>query len=242
MYLQVIVPCYNPPEHWETLLAAHFAAFQAMISDKRHEVGLMVVNDGSTQNTTEANIKRLSDLIPGVQMVSYTQNMGKGFALRKGVSASEAEFIILTDADFPYTLASMIALLEILEKKGGLVAGQRDTSYYQKVPFFRRILSTAFRWILRRALLLPMDDSQCGLKGFDQKGKAVFLRTTIRRFLFDLEFLMLANNNVSITPMPVELRDGVQFNAIGWEVLVVELANLIQILFRNPKNSAKPPK
>ena len=242
MFIQVIVPCYNPPKHWETLLAAHFAGFQAVASKNRHELGLMVVNDGSTQNTTSENIRELKDLIPGVQFVSYEQNKGKGYALRKGVSATDADFIILTDADFPYTLASMESMLLTLEEVGGIVAGQRDTAYYTQVPFFRRILSKAFRWILRRVLRQPMDDSQCGLKGFDRKGKAVFLRTTINRFLFDLEFLMLANNSVPITPIAVELRAGVQFNTISWKVLAIELANLIQILFNTPKNRAKQPK
>jgi hypothetical protein len=58
------------------------------------------------------------------------------------------------------------------------------------------------------------------------------LETTIERFLFDLEFLMLANGRVAITPVPVELREGVVFSKVGWKILATEGKNFLWLLLR----------
>ncbi|MFN0033429.1 MAG: glycosyltransferase [Saprospiraceae bacterium] len=232
MRLNVIVPCYNPPEDWESALARRFADFKASVQEMIQEVGLIVVNDGSPRNAAELNFARLKAFLPQVKIVSYEKNQGKGYALRKGVEASDADFHLVTDADFPYTIESMKRIAQSLLAHGGVAAGNRDTAYYERVPPFRRRLSKVLRWVLRNLLRQPIDDSQCGLKGFDNRGKEVFLKTTIKRFLFDLEFLMLATEQVRVTPVPVELRQGVAFSKVGWKVLVVEAANLLRLLLR----------
>jgi hypothetical protein len=94
------------------------------------------------------------------------------------------------------------------------------------------LVGSSLRWMLRHVLRQPIDDSQCGLKGFDHSGKALFLETTIDRFLFDLEFLMLAKNRVKVTPVQVELREGVVFSKVGWKVLAAEGKNFIRLLFK----------
>jgi glycosyltransferase involved in cell wall biosynthesis len=229
----VIVPCYNPPNGWEAVLAARFQAFQSQFDPAAYTLGLMVVNDGSTRNVADENMARLTALAPGTQIVRYSLNRGKGYALRQGVSASEADLHLVTDIDFPYTLESMARVAAVLRERGGIAAGNRDTAYYQKVPAFRRGLSRFLRWMLRYVLRQPIDDSQCGLKAFDNTGKAVFLETRIDRFLFDLEFLMLANGRVRVTPVQVQLRDGVVFSQVGWKILAAEGKNFLRLLIQN---------
>jgi glycosyltransferase involved in cell wall biosynthesis len=229
---QVVVPCYNPSVGWEQALADKFAAFTSAVSDIIPDPGLLVVNDGSGQNTDEANFRKLQTLVPAARVVSYEKNRGKGYALRQGVQASDADFVLVTDIDFPYTTASMRRVVETLLTSGGIAAGNRDTAYYAHVPAFRRWLSKGLRWLLRHVLRQPIDDSQCGLKGFDPAGKAVFLQTTIDRFLFDLEFLMLANGRVPVRPVPVELRSGVVFSSVGWKILLAEGGNFLKLFFR----------
>jgi len=241
---QVVVPCYNPPEGWEQALADNFAAFAAAIADLSDETSLIVVNDGSVRQTQEANVETLRTLVPMAQVVSYAKNRGKGYALRQGVQASDADFVLVTDIDFPYTTASMRRVAETLRAQGGIAAGNRDTAYYAHVPAFRRRLSQGLRWLLRNVLRQPIDDSQCGLKGFDRTGKAVFLQTTIDRFLFDLEFLMLANGRVAVHPVPVELRPGVVFSSVGGKILLAEGGNFLKLflkqLWNRPSRFLKP--
>ncbi|MBK8196153.1 MAG: glycosyltransferase [Lewinellaceae bacterium] len=230
--MNVIVPCYNPPEGWAEALVGRFTAFREAVSGWTGETGLIVVNDGSLSQTTDQNFKRLSELLPDIRIVSYPLNRGKGHALRQGVAASDADLHLVTDADFPYTIASMQQVARALRDHGGIAAGNRDTAYYDRVPVFRRWLSRALRWMLRNVLRQPVGDSQCGLKAFDNQGKKIFLETTIDRFLFDLEFLMLANGRVEVTPVPVELREGVMFSKVGWKILATEGRNFIWLLLR----------
>lgn len=230
--LHVIVPCYNPPEGWEQALASRFADFQKIAADVAGETGLIVVSDGSVRNASEANFERLRALAPGARVVSYAENRGKGHALRQGVAASDADWVLVTDFDFPYTLDSMKRVVAALREHGGIAAGNRDTAYYAHVPAFRRHLSKSLRWLLRNVLRQPIDDSQCGLKAFDRAGRDIFLQTTIDRFLFDLEFLMLANGHVPVTPVPVELRPGVVFSHVGAKVLATEGGNFLRLFVR----------
>ncbi|HOY04919.1 MAG TPA: glycosyltransferase family 2 protein [Saprospiraceae bacterium] len=230
--LHVIVPCYNPPPGWEKALAAHYQDFSRALNGWADELKLVVVNDGPSTHTQSANFAYLKELLPTVGVVDYAQNRGKGYALRQGVASTEADFYLVTDADFPYTIDSMIRVAQTLKQHGGIAAGNRDTTYYERVPLLRKWLSQFLRWMLRNILRQPIDDSQCGLKGFDNAGKAVFLKTTIDRFLFDLEFLMLANGKVPVTPVQVELRESVVFSAVSWKILATEGRNFLWLLLR----------
>jgi glycosyltransferase involved in cell wall biosynthesis len=231
--LHVIIPCYNPPLGWESALAERFENFRALLDQNSVKAGLIVVNDGSTMNTSAGNFQKLETLVPDIKIISYPINMGKGHALRQGVTQSDADFCIVTDMDFPYTQDSMSLIWKTLLEKGGITAGNRDTLYYEQVPLSRRLLSKALRWLLRHLLRQPIDDSQCGLKGFDREGKAIFLKTTIHRFLFDLEFLMMAHAKVNITPVPVQLREGIVFSKVGWKILATEMRNFIGLLIKH---------
>lgn len=195
---------------------------------------MIVVDDGSPNENAQSIFLRLTEIEPCSRVISYPDgiNRGKGYALRKGVDFSAADYQLVTDADFPYTIESMRRIVASLLEKGGIAAGNRDTAYYEKVPFFRRLLSRSLRWLLRNVLRQPISDSQCGLKGFDNAGKKIFLETTIDRFLFDLEFLMLADGRVQVTPVPVELRAGVTFSKVGWKILATEGRNFLWLLLR----------
>ena len=43
---------------------------------------------------------------------------------------------------------------------------------------------------------------------------------------------MLANGRVLVTPVPVQLRDGVVFSKIGLSVLATEGRNFLKLLFK----------
>jgi glycosyltransferase involved in cell wall biosynthesis len=233
--IQIIVPCYNPLEGWEQVLTDNFKRLEAEVSDLNVVLSLAVVNDGSPSNATAGNVQTLNQLLNKIQFIGYEQNRGKGYALREGVRKTNADYYVVTDTDFPYTLASMKSVIVVLLEKGGVAAGNRNTDYYQKVPLFRKLLSKWLRWMLRNVLKITVTDSQCGLKGFDNAGKVIFLETTIDRFLFDLEFLMLTNSRVEVTPVPVELRSGVVFSKVGGNILLTEGRNFLKLFFKQLK-------
>ena len=84
--------------------------------------------------------------------------------------------------------------------------------------------------MIRRFLRIPTDDTQCGLKGFNAKGKEVFLQTSIDRYLFDLEFVFLsARKKLTLKKVVVELRPGIELSYMRWGVLMQEFGNFLKI-------------
>ena len=76
---------------------------------------LILVNDGSSNNISEDSVSTIQSFIKErFTYVSYPENRGKGYALRMGMQKSKAPYTIYTDIDFPYTLKSMLDMIEAL--------------------------------------------------------------------------------------------------------------------------------
>ena len=111
--------------------------------------------------------------------------------------------------------------------------GHRGKEYYKKTPWFRKVISKTLRWFLKTFLRLPTDDSQCGIKGFNQTGKKAFIDTKIDRFLFDLEFIKLASRRkMNCKTVTVTLKPNVIFSKVNLKILATEALNFFKVLFR----------
>ena len=233
--LDIIIPCYNPDPGWEDKLVHYFKEIVSEIGEAKPS--LILVNDGSTCQVTNEQIDKIRAEVPGMNYLEYSKNKGKGYALRKGVQSSRSEFTIFTDDDFPYEIKSIIEVYRQLCDGTDTALGYREQDYYDTVPQFRKFLSKALRWVLKSILKLSINDTQCGLKGFNESGKRVFLATTINRFLFDLEFVMLLSKDstISTKPVLVKLRDGVVFSKVNMKVFLVELFNFFALALSNPE-------
>lgn len=231
--LTIVLPCYNPPEKWEVQVVASMREIKEALKNEITSLKLLIVNDGSKSNFQKKHQEYLIENLPAVQFVSYEENKGKGFALRKGVEEVLEGFVIYTDIDFPYEERSLVLLAKTLLNGAEVALGHRGKDYYDKTPWFRKVVSKTLRWVLKTFLRLPTDDSQCGLKGFDQKGAKVFLDTRIDRFLFDLEFIKLAaKRKLRIQKVTVDLKPDVQFSRVNLKILIREFANFLKVLFR----------
>jgi glycosyltransferase involved in cell wall biosynthesis len=194
---------------------------------------LIVVNDGSTQRVTEASLDFLRTNILNINVIDYEVNRGKGYALRKGVAQAKNYLIIYTDIDFPYTEESFFKIYQGLMDGNDVVPGHRGAAYYVNTPRIRKFISKSLRWTLKTFLRLPTDDSQCGIKGFNQVGAKVFLDTQIDRFLFDLEFIKLASKRkVKFQKAEVTLKPNVVFSKVNFKILARESLNFFKVLFR----------
>lgn len=231
--LAIILPCYNQQEGWRENIVNNVRELSKKLSDL--DISVTLVNDGSKKEITESDVRFLDDNIAHFYFITYTQNRGKGYALRKGMEASTADYYVYTDLDFPYNNASFITLCKELQKEeNDIVAGIKNKNYYKTVPPFRKRVSVFLRWLTRTFLAMPNADTQCGLKGFNQKGKTLFLDTTIERYLFDLEFLFFAarDKEVKTLFLEIDLRENIIFSQLNFSILLGESLNFISILFQ----------
>lgn len=229
--LHIVIPCYNPFTNWDKELVQHIKTLQEFIPN--YTIYSIVVNDASTQGVSNENIEYLKNHLPHFNYISYSENKGKGYALREGVKTIDEGLILYTDIDFPYEYDSMLRVLEALEKGSDIAVGTRNHEYYENTPTKRKWISKVLRFVFKTVFGLPITDTQCGLKGFNQKGKQVFLSTVIKRFLFDMEFIALASrdSNVIMNPVHVKLRQNVTFSKMNFKILANEFWNFIRILF-----------
>jgi glycosyltransferase involved in cell wall biosynthesis len=230
--ISLILPVYNPSDGWAEHVIASMKQLIALYPSIVFDT--MIVNDGSVSEAFANGQKKLHS--QNIKLIEYIPNKGKGEALRTGVRASSGDFFIYTDIDFPYTIESVCRIIEALkDEKQNVVIGIKDQSYYDHVPAVRRFISRLFRFFVRLLLQIPTDDTQCGLKGFDQKGKAIFLSTTIDRYLFDLEFVFLASRekDIRIKTQEIKLRPDVQFRKMNFGIIQNEAWNFLKILMRS---------
>ncbi len=226
--LSLVIPCYNPSENWEKELVEHAKGFAEYIDQ---DFKLVLVNDASSKGTDKSSIQFITDNITDFQYISYDKNRGKGYALRCGVETINEGLILYTDIDFPYEYGSMKAILASLQEGNDIAVGTRNDVYYENTPKKRTLISKLLRFVLRRVFRLPITDTQCGLKGFNQKGKKIFLQTRIERFLFDMEFIALASRDkaIKMKPVAVNLRSNIQFSRMNAKILLTESINLFRI-------------
>lgn len=231
--LSIVLPCYNPVEGWADQVVFSMKTVMKDLDAKFSAVNLIIVNDGSTKNYSDSDQSSIQNSFPQTLFLKNDQNKGKGFALRAGVAAATTDLIIYTDIDFPYHESGVQKIAMQLIEGNDVVLGHRGNDYYDKTPWFRKVVSKTLRWVLKTFLRLPTDDSQCGLKGFNKAGAEVFLDTRIDRFLFDLEFIKLASKRKKLTQLvTVELKPDVRFSKVHLGVLLREFGNFLRVLFR----------
>lgn len=230
--VDLILPCYNPPPDWQATVFTYFNRLQALLTDV--ELRLTIANDGSEQHVGAEAQQQLRRYIPTAQIVGYEKNRGKGYALRHAVGQCTAPYIIYTDYDFPFELESIKNVADALLNHADIVVGNRSNSYYKQLPMKRKIMSKVSRCLNKYLLRIPACDTQGGLKGFNRKGREIFLQTKIEQFLFDTEFIFKASRHKDLTlqVVPIQTREGVIFSNMGAKVLLKELKNFLQILFR----------
>jgi len=230
--LDIIQPCYNPHLNWEKNFIKYCCDLKKLLPEIA--IGFIIVNDGSTKNFDNEHIKWIKSQIKDVSFLSYPENKGKGFALRKAIAQSKAKYHICTDIDFPFDLHYIVEIYNKLENGADIVAGIRNKDYYNKLSF-KRLISSKFSQILNRIFLeVPFGDTQAGLKGMNSKGKEIFLKTKIDRFLFDTEFLSKAAKykDISIETCGITVRDGVNFSNFSYKTMIHELGNFVRIYLK----------
>jgi dolichol-phosphate mannosyltransferase len=174
---------------------------------------LIVVNDGSTDNT----LSILKDIAmtdeEHVRVISYTPNRGKGYAVRQGVLNSQGDAVILLDGDLDISPDLIIDYVEMLSTSDLVIASKKHPQSNVRIPRSRAFLSRAFNLLIKVTIGIAQTDTQAGFKvGKGDIMRKIFRNVTVNRYAFDVEFLAIASIlQLKVQEMPVIMKIDRQF-------------------------------
>lgn len=202
--LSIIIPAYQE----EKRIGATISSLSTYLEKKHPGAEIIVVCDGCTDSTAEEASKSFKSELCKLTIVELEKNCGKGYAIKCGVEKANGQFIIFTDADLSFAPDTLESFLPKLLGGTDIVIAQRkkNVSYNSLI---RRIFAIFSRFLVGNFLLPGIRDSQAGFKGFKNSvAKDLFDRMRTKRFLFDLEILVLARKkNYSIEKVYVDWQD-----------------------------------
>jgi dolichyl-phosphate beta-glucosyltransferase len=200
----IIIPAYNEANRVPRTLERVLAFIEA----KSWDAEVIVVNDGSTDDTA-AVVRRFSAQYPAVCLIDNPVNCGKGQAIRDGVRRATGDVILFTDADNSTPIEDIEKLLPALADGADIAIGSRWVDpqlQTEPQPWYRRLNGRFYNLLLRTILGMDYKDTQNGFKAFSRRAaKAIFGLQKIAGWGFDAETLYLARSfGFSVREIPVE--------------------------------------
>ena len=204
--LSIVIPAFEE----ETRLGESMERIFQFLKAGSTKAEVILVDDGSKDATAEA-ARSACSAHPEVvcNIIRYEENRGKGFAVKTGLQAANADIAMFSDAD----------LSTPIEETGKLVdpirSGEYDVTFGSRAldrtligthqPWRREQGGKVFNLVVRKLTGLPFWDTQCGFKAFNMTRFRPFLELmTIDRFGFDVEFLYVANmHGLRLKEIPV---------------------------------------
>lgn len=189
--LSIVIPAFNEAARIGPCLQA-----AAGFLDAREPGGeLLVVDDGSADATAQI-VEHAALAEPRLRLLRLDGHRGKGAAVRCGMLAARGEEVLFSDVDLSTPLDEIDKLRAVLGNGVHVAIASRvlpGASIEVLPPWSRRLASPLQRLLVRCLIGLPYGDTQCGFKLFRRDAaRAIFSRSRIDGFAFDIEILHLA--------------------------------------------------
>ena len=174
--LSVIIPVYNE----ESTVAEVIEKVSGISLPFEKEI--IVVDDGSSDGTSALLAARQQHL---AKLYSSPVNIGKGAAVRIGLSFAKGDIILLQDADLETNPDEYLQLLQpILDGKTSVVYGSRFLKRNDNVPVLRRLANGGLTTLTNLLFRSRLTDMETAYKVFT---KEVAGKLKLRANSFDIE-------------------------------------------------------
>lgn len=201
--VDLVIPVYNEAHVLENSVAR--------LTDAMNETAdfpwrVVVVDNASIDGTREIG-ERIAETHDRYLFLHLDQK-GRGRALQKAWTETDAHFSIYMDVDLSTDLSAVLETVNVLQAGADVVTGSRVHPQSQVTRCLKReILSRGYirliRWIMRTR---SFDDAQCGFKGVRLKTVRPLLPLIENKnWFFDTELLVLAEYaSLTVRMIPIQ--------------------------------------
>jgi len=164
----ICLPAYNEEESLASLLNRYIE----LVKQGSYDYRLILVNDGSQDNTREI-AETYQSLLP-LEILNHPTNKGLGEAIRTGFRhvvqlAQEDDVIVYMDSDDTHDPVYIPDMVKKITEGNDLVIASRyrKGSRVEGLPWNRMVLSTVAGWVFK--LFLPVKgvrDYTCGYRAY----------------------------------------------------------------------------
>jgi len=157
--LSVIVPCHNEEMNIPPLIEHLIAYYDDYINE------IIIVDDNSIDKTAEIT-KDLSSTCPKIRLIQRSMPNGVGRALRDGIDAAKAEYILMLDCDFQHILPEITDLFDAIVDGADVAVGSRFSrnSVLLNYAFTKIIANRGFHFLANFLLKKKFRDISNNLK------------------------------------------------------------------------------
>ena len=221
--VSVLVPALDEAPNMPALFDELAAAF----GEHGLDAEVVLVDDGSTDGTTEAARAAAAEAGLGARtrVLRHRQNRGKTEAMLTAARAADGDYFVLFDADLQHSPGEIPRFVAKLDEGWDVVTGRKVGRTYSK-----RFVSTVYNWLARKIFGVPVHDLNA-MKAFRREVlEEVRLRHDWHRF-----FVVLAHaRGYSVTEIDIELlpRRAGRSKYRGRGRIVVGALDLISVWFQ----------
>lgn len=200
----IIVPIYNEEKRAVTFLNE----LVEFCKSHNESYKIILVNDGSEDGTL--SLLRLieksnNDL---VQIISYQENKGKGYAVRCAILTCMTEYVIFIDSDGSISTNEIPKILEELENFDVVVGSRALKNSKVNQPIYRKLTAFIFNFLVNIIFSSSIKDNLCGIKGFNkQAAHILFSKLQTNRWIFDVEiFYRIRKEKFTLQQIPISWK------------------------------------
>lgn len=205
--LSIIFPIFNEEQRLPRTLSL-LQNFSEKYTKK--EIELIFVNDGSDDNSKNLlnNFIKKNKKINS-KIVNYKKNMGKGYAIKRGVLRSKNYWIAICDCDLsvhPNQIITWFKENKITSSNCAYYGSREHQQSKINANALRVFFGYFFKKIIKFFFKINLSDTQCGLKVFNKKySKKVFKKLSIDGFAFDVQLtVLLMKKKIKIVELPLK--------------------------------------
>jgi glycosyltransferase involved in cell wall biosynthesis len=219
--VDVVIPVYNEEGDLERSVAT---LREFLLGHVEHDWRIVIADNASQDRTLEI-AKQLADRYPGQVSYVHLDQKGRGRALRKAWTESDADIVSYMDVDLSTDLSALPPLIDsLIDSEYDVAIGSRLKPGAQvRRGLKREFISRTYNLIIKLMFWHHFSDAQCGFKAVTRRAvRDIVPLVKDQAWFFDSELLLLAERmGYKISEVPVEWADDpdsrVRIVSTAWE-------------------------